>query len=237
MGNPSSFKTFISALLAFIITLALVGSVAATNIDSQEPDAITRQYLPVIFKRMPDNPPPNPFLNHDFEQGSAHWTEYSANDWWLIGYNLDGFAHSGIYLGWLGGDNNEMAILSQKITISAAAPYLHFWYYKASEDICNYDYFYVGVNGEYFHNEVLCESTNTYGWVEKILDLSKYIGANKTVQFSITTDGSLNSNVYLDDVFMSNSAAPTPAQNLPLPSEPFTGTMPLSKREWLTRDN
>lgn len=113
---------------------------------------------------------------------------------------------------WLGGDESETAILSQTITISASAPYLHFWYWSASDNACGYDYFYIGINGNYFYSMTLCDSNNTGGWVQGILNLSAYAGTGKTVQFKVVTDDSLNSNLFLDDVSMTASATMSDSQ-------------------------
>lgn len=173
--------------------------------------------------RQVTTPPTNPFLNPGFEQGATSWSQSSSNGWDLIWPAVDtpASAHGGSWLAWLGGDANETALLSQTITISAAAPYLHFWYWVASEDACGFDYFYVGVNGNYFYSNTLCSSNNTGGWVQGILNLSAYAGTGKTVQFKVTTDGSLNSNLFLDDVSMSNSATMSDMQ--PISLEVFPG--------------
>jgi hypothetical protein len=136
-------------------------------------------------------------------------------------------AHGGSWLAWLGGADSDTSILSQTITISASAPHLHFWYWAASEDACGFDYFYVGVNGNYFYNMTLCGSNNTGGWVQGVLNLSAYAGTGKTVQFKVVTDSSLNSNLFLDDVSMSNSA--TMSQLQPISLEVYPGAALLGK--------
>lgn len=168
----------------------------------------SKVFLPLIQK--PAAPPPtNPFLNPGFEEGAVSWSQSSTGGWDLIMPTSETpvDAHSGSWLAWLGGANDEQSELWQNITISAAAPYLHFWYWVASEETsCNYDYFHVSA----YYNEIftlgLCEANETGGWVHKVLNLSAYVGTGKTVWFCVTTDGSLNSNVFLDDVSMTASA-------------------------------
>jgi len=169
----------------------------------------SKQYLPVVIK-VPAVPVTN-FLNPGFEQGRVAWNESSTQGWDLIVPDsaiTDGSvkAHGGSWLTWLGGGNNETSIISQTVTISAGAPYLHFWYWIGSQDVCGYDYFYVGVNGNYFYNETICHDRNTGGWVKKVINLSAFVGTGKTVQFRLITDSSLNSNVFIDDVSMSASS-------------------------------
>lgn len=166
-----------------------------------------RMYLPLIQK--PQQIVANPFLNPGFEQGHVSWTEYSALGWDVIGEAADTpvTAHGGSWLAWLGGDDLETSRLSQTITISASAPYLHYWYYSASEDACGYDFFRIKVNDVIVSTKNLCSSTNTNAWVAGVLNLSSYLGTGKTITFEVTTDSSGNSNLFLDDVSMSNAAS------------------------------
>ena len=179
--------------------------------------------------RQVTTPPTNPFLNPGFEDGATSWSQSSSYDYDLIVLATDApvSAHGGSWLTWLGGDDDEVAILSQTITISAAAPYLHFWYWAASEDYCGYDFFYVAVNGINVDTMDLCDSTDTGGWVQRILNLSAYAGTGKTVQFTVTTDGSLNSNLFLDDVSMTASATMSDSQ--PVGTELYPGAALMRK--------
>jgi len=177
----------------------------------------------------PTDIPTYTFLNPGFEEGPTAWSQSSSNGWPLIvlATETDVSAHDGSWLAWLGGDDNEVGVLSQTITISAAAPYLHFWYWAYSIDTCGYDYFQVAVNSTNIYNMDLCDYSNTGGWVEMILDLSAYAGLNKTVQFSINTDNIFSSNLFLDDVSMSASAA---AANMPpVGTELYPGAIFRSK--------
>jgi len=166
-----------------------------------------RMYLPLIQK--PQQIVTNPILNPGFEQGHTSWTEYSALGWDVILEAVEApvTAHGGSWLAWLGGDDLETSRLSQTLTISASAPFLHYWYYSASEDVCGYDFFRIKVNGTIVSTKDLCSSTNSNAWIAGVLNLSSYLGAGKTITFEVTTDGSYNSNMFLDDVSMSNAAS------------------------------
>jgi hypothetical protein len=179
--------------------------------------------------RQVTTPPTNPFQNPGFEEGVVSWVQSSTHGWDLIMRSDDTpvAAHGGLWLAWLGGDDSDTSQLSQTITISAAAPYLHFWYWAASEDACGWDYFYVGVNNNFFYSETLCSSNSTGGWVQRVLNLSAYAGSGKTVQFKVVTDGSLNSNLFLDDVSMSASAAMATMQ--PVGTELYPGAALMRK--------
>ena len=165
----------------------------------------------------------NPFLNPGFEQGHVAWTEYS----WL-GFDLiteaseDTItAHSGSWFAWLGGANSESSELSQVITISASTPYLHYWYWVGSQDVCGYDFFAINVNGTQVAEFTLCSSNNTNGWVQGVVNLAAYAGSGRTILFEVNNDGSNNSNLFLDDVSMSASASTT---TLPEAEEGFDPT-------------
>ena len=60
-----------------------------------------------------------------------------------------------------------------------------------------------------------------------VLNLAGFVGTNKTVMFEVTTDGSLNSNLFLDDVSMSSSAMMMEEE--PVPAEYYPGSALLSK--------
>lgn len=171
----------------------------------------------------------NPFQNPGFEEGAASWSQSSSGGWNLIVPDTDApvLAHGGSWLAWLGGAASETSLLSQTITISASAPYLHFWYWAASEDYCGYDFFYVAVNGINVDTMDLCDSTDTGGWVQRVLNLSAYAGTGKTVQFKVVTDSSFNSNLFLDDVSMSASATMSDSQ--PVGTELYPGAALLRK--------
>jgi len=165
----------------------------------------------------------NPFLNPGFEQGHVAWTEYS----WL-GFDLiteaseDTItAHSGSWFAWLGGANSESSELSQVITISASTPYLHYWYWVGSQDVCGYDFFAINVNGTQVAEFTLCSSNNTNGWVQGVVNLAAYAGSGRTILFEVNNDGSNKSNLFLDDVSMSASASTT---TLPEAEEGFDPT-------------
>lgn len=157
-------------------------------------------------------------LNGDFEQGHVAWMEYSSNGWPLILEDIytPYTAHSGSWLAWLGGDYDEISRLSQTFYVPAGASILHYWYWSDSDDICGFDYFRIKVNGTTVYTLNLCSSTNTGTWVEATLNLAAYANTTITLMFEVTTDDSLNSNLLLDDVSLSSSAATQPSLVIPV---------------------
>lgn len=166
-------------------------------------------------------------LNGNFELGHVAWTEYSSNGWDLIVLedpdliDVPVLAHSGDWLAWLGGADYETSRLSQTFTVPAGTSMLHYWYWSASEEsVCTYDYFRIKVNATTIYTRNLCGDTNSSGWVEASLSLAAYANTSITLMFEVTTDGSLNSNLFLDDVFLASTALTSPAESVPEGMDP-----------------
>jgi len=210
-------------------------------------------FLPQIVRQptpVPTNTPtptptptlsPNLLVNGDFEQGTVGWTEYSA-----LGYDLimnGSFPgtvapHSGQWAAWLGGDDDEISYVSQLVTIQPDSVILGYWVWVASQDYCGYDFGGVIVNNTVVDKFDLCEDTTTDGWVRRTVDLGVYAGQSVTFQIRAETDFSLNSNLFVDDVTLSNAAtillrpAPRPRpvmENAALSKRPITGERTLPK--------
>jgi hypothetical protein len=164
-------------------------------------------FLPLILNGA--GTPGSVLINGDFEQGHVGWTEYSTYGWDIVmeATSLPVSPHGGSWLAWLGGDYDETSSVSQSITIPAGMPYLHYWYWIASEDYCGYDYFWIKFGSTTLLTNDLCETNSTGGWVEGVLNLAAYAGSTNTLKFEATTDSSLNSNLFLDDISFSGLAA------------------------------
>lgn len=146
-------------------------------------------------------PPPCGIGNCDFEQGATIWTEYSQKGWPLIMHadDLPILPHSGSWAAWLGGDDDEIAYLQQSVFVPADRPYLGYWHWIESEDLCGYDFAYVRINDNTVHQYDLCSSNNTNGWVLHVVSLSAYTGQTVQLQVRVETDSSRISNLFLDD--------------------------------------
>ncbi|MFA5873369.1 MAG: hypothetical protein WC832_05335 [Anaerolineales bacterium] len=150
-------------------------------------------------------------VNGDFESGSTGWTEYSAKGYTII-YStsspyLEITPHSGSYVAWLGGANDETAYIQQQITIPSSAPYLVYWHWIASADVCGFDLGEVLINGTLVDYYDLCDAKSTGGWVSHSVNLSAYGGQSVKLQIGVETDGSDISNLYVDDVSLQASAS------------------------------
>lgn len=196
---------------------------ALSNIDNVGGDYTA--YLPVMMKESPPPPPTNPLVNPGFESGPTGWTEYSLNGWPLIlnsGFPGGLTPHGGSWAAWLGGDYDEIAYVQQSVTIPAAAPYLSYWHWIASEDICGFDAGGVLVNGTVVDVYDLCQAQNTNAWVRHTVNLSAYAGQTVALQIRAETDESFNSNLFVDDVSFQASAAAAGSAAVPPPYNPET---------------
>ena len=77
---------------------------------------------------------------------------------------------------------------------------MSYWYWIGSADSCGNDYFRVKIGASTVYTHNLCSSTATGGWVNKKIDLNAYAGQTVLLRFEVTTNGSNNSNMFLDDV-------------------------------------
>ena len=183
-------------------------------------------YLPLIRKDATYTPTPTPtqtqlpsagIINGNFESGSVGWTQYSSHGWTIITTSFPGSvtARSGSRATWLGGDYNDLSYIQQQVVISAGAPYLVYWHWIASSDSCGWDFGGVLINGSVVDVYNLCSSTGTSGWVRHSVYLGAYAGQSVMLQIRAETDGTLNSNLFVDDVVLqANPSVPGPADGI-----------------------
>jgi hypothetical protein len=142
--------------------------------------------------------------NGDFESGPNTWSTWSARGLNVIVPNnvlaAGGVsAHSGDWAVWMGGIHTETVTLEQTLIIPVDAPLLSYWQWvKSSEVGCYYDVVSIWVNGSVADSYGLCG--NTGGWVRQSVDLSAWRGSVVALRLQLTTDTSLISSVFIDDV-------------------------------------
>ncbi|GAP13408.1 protein containg M6 family metalloprotease domain [Longilinea arvoryzae] len=174
----------------------------------------------------------SPIRNGTFEAGrDGNWTESSISGaYYLITQTFPQTVnpHSGSWAVWLGGALNEDTSITQANISLSGVRYLHYWYWIASADICGYDDAKIYVNGSQLSSYNLCQTNNTSGWVQGMLDLNSYVGQTISLKFEVTTDSSDNSNFFLDDVSITSSASLS--EPLTSPRQP-SGAAALSKAD------
>ncbi len=181
-----------------------------------DPDLMTKAaFLPLTVKPAPvRQPTPNGVVvNGDFEQGpGVGWVEDSSvlgTDTGIIITQSPNTTtlppHSGVYLAWLGGVYDEVSSISQEITLPAGTLTLEYAYWVFSQEAgCGYDMGVIalrrGNQEEVLTVLPMCDAAESPDWVVEQIDLSPYAGATWTLVFEVTTDSSLNSNFFLDDI-------------------------------------
>ncbi|MFN8596649.1 MAG: S8 family serine peptidase [Anaerolineae bacterium] len=156
----------------------------------------------------------NSIANGDFESGHSAWTEYSSHGWDTIVGSADlptsVTPHGGSWATWLGGDYNDISYIQQQVTVPSIAPYLAYYHWIGSGDTCGNDLARVRINGTNVEVYNLCTSTSTGGWVKHVVNLSAYAGQSVALQIRVETNGSNNSNLFVDDVFFQATATAAP---------------------------
>jgi hypothetical protein len=165
--------------------------------------ATDASYIPFITN-VPPAPPPSPLINGNFEQGpGVGWAENSLKGYPIIlnDFNNNQLTpHSGQWLAWLGGVLDDVRILSQTAVVPAGQSVLSYYYLIGSADACGYDMARVRVAGALIDEFTLCAPQEVTNWTRRAYDLSAYAGQSVLIEFEVTTDGSLNSNWFIDDV-------------------------------------
>jgi thermitase len=149
-------------------------------------------------------------VNGGFESGSASWTESSSGGYELIDTTRP---HTGAYSAYLGGYNNGTDSVYQTVSIPAGATSanLSYWSYMTSSEGTGtpYDYLYVEVRstgGTLLGTLRTQNNTGTRGsWLQTTnLSLLPWKGQTVRVQFRATTDSSLITSFFVDDVVLNS---------------------------------
>ena len=141
--------------------------------------------------------------NGSFETGN--FTSWGTSGGpWIASYE----AHDGTYSGVVGGANDADDTFYQEVTIPSnadSATLTYWWYiYTQDSDINPYDYLYVEVRntgGTVLATlETLANTSTTGAWQQSSFALPDFIGETIQIAFHGTTDGSLFTSFYLDEV-------------------------------------
>ncbi|MBX3000825.1 MAG: trypsin-like serine protease [Caldilineaceae bacterium] len=184
--------------------------------------------------------------NGDFDKGpNGDWAESSTNfgnepgALILNQAALKGIVpHSDGYAVWLGGRANETGVLSQTVTLNGVASSFTYYYRIASEDSCGKDKVELWLNQTKARTYDLCVANNIGVWTQGSVDVSAFSGQTLTIAFRIQTDGSFNSNFFLDTLSLRLTSAldtPTPTP-YPLTLQARTGIHSVDLRWNVPRD-
>ena len=140
--------------------------------------------------------------NGNFESGNTAWGEYSELGYEIItnAFPAGVLPHNGSYAAWLGGADNELSLIVQRLPIPSSCSFLTFYHWIDSSDSCGYDLGLVIINETLVGTYQLCAARNTGGWRVQSIDLSAYAGQTVDLIFAAVTDESFLSSWLIDDV-------------------------------------
>jgi kumamolisin len=153
-------------------------------------------------------------VNGGFESGQSPWSESSRGGYQIVDPTNP---HAGADSAYLCGYNSCSDAIWQAVTLpsSFSKVTLGYWYYSdtAESGSTCYDYFYsrirTAAGSTITTPQTSCNYGATNGWVYKTFDvtsaLSSYKGQSVQVYFLGTTDGSLTSDFFVDDVTLTTS--------------------------------
>lgn len=158
-------------------------------------------FIPTPVPSPTPAPTNNPIRNPGFELGNnGDWGSYSISNASNI-FRLDG-SHSGNWLSWIGGLDNEIGYIDQMIAIPQDKPYLTYWgWINSAETTCGVDKikFFAGNTELFGYN--LCSAYNSTQWGLGWVNLSAYVGTTQRIRVQVQTNSSLLSSLYMDDFY------------------------------------
>jgi hypothetical protein len=151
--------------------------------------------------------------NPGFESGvGTPWVESSSGGYEIVDNSNP---HTGSYEAWLCGYNNCADSIYQSVTLSSTTTkvVLTYWVYISTQETSStcYDHFYVRLRTSTGAtiSTVQSKCNSNVGWTQYSFDvsstLSSYHGKTIEVYFGATTDSSLITNFYVDDVALNDT--------------------------------
>ncbi|HEY1013194.1 MAG TPA: S8 family serine peptidase [Herpetosiphonaceae bacterium] len=144
----------------------------------------------------------NAIANGGFESGVTPWTQYSNGGGVVIDTTRP---RSGAYSAYFGGYNSANEYVYQTVTVPANGSLKYYWYKTTQETSGTYDYLRVRI---YSASGALLGTVATHSnastpsgaWTLNTVSLASYAGQSVRVQFEATTDWSLPTTFFVDDV-------------------------------------
>ncbi|MDB4895623.1 MAG: peptidase and in kexin sedolisin, partial [Firmicutes bacterium] len=163
-------------------------------------------YAAVNNTTPPPPPPPPPtggaLTNGGFENGTSPWVQSSTNGYQLIDTTRP---HAGSYSAYLAGYNSATDTIYQTVAIPTNGTLSYWWYMSSAEGTTTaYDYLRVRL---YNTSGVLVATLKTRSnrdargaWYQDSISLASYAGQTLRIRFEGTTDSSLVTDFFVDDV-------------------------------------
>jgi subtilase family serine protease len=145
--------------------------------------------------------------NGGFESGNTGWTESSSGGYEIVDSSTSSLHHGGSASAWIDGYNSATDSIYQTISIpsTATSVQLSFYVYVSTQESGStaYDKFTAAIrntSGTTLATVKSLSNATASGWVQYTYDLTSYKGQSVQVYFKGTTDSSLPTNFFLDDV-------------------------------------
>ncbi|HYP40390.1 MAG TPA: choice-of-anchor J domain-containing protein, partial [Chloroflexia bacterium] len=144
--------------------------------------------------------------NGGFESGTAPWVQSSSGGYQLIDTTRP---RTGSYSAYMGGYNSGTDTLYQQVTIpsNATSATFSYWRYVTTQESGStpYDYLYVEVRSSTGAllgtlQTVSNATTPKNGWTQSSFNVLAYKGQTVRFQFRATTDSTLPTSFFVDDV-------------------------------------
>ncbi len=152
--------------------------------------------------------------NGDFELVPSGWSEISALPL-LDEHYIGSLGLTGNRYAWLAGYSNANDVLSQSVNFGSVSGSgtLNFNYEKLVVESNSFDFLTVKVGSDVVDVITLGGSNLGFsGVLNRSVDLSSYVGTGvKTLSFVATTDATLASSVFVDNVSINTIVIPEPA--------------------------
>ncbi len=199
-GNPTSTPTNTPPAATATATSTNTPAPGSTATSTPQPSATNTPAAPTATSTPASG---NIVVNPGFESGpGVGWAEYSR-----AGYELVDTVnpHTGRYGADLCGYNSCVDLVQQRVTVPSNAA-LHYWWYMTSNEgtTTPYDYLAVQVlntSGTVLKTLRVWSNTSLRNvWSQDNLSLAAYAGQTVNIRFVATTDSSLVSRFFVDDV-------------------------------------
>jgi subtilisin family serine protease len=159
----------------------------------------------VVTPPPPPPPPPagtNVLPNPGFESGAVNWVQYSSGSYQLIESTRPRTGTKSVYFA---DYNSAYESIGQNVTVPANGTLTYYWYMTSGEGTTTaYDYMYVRV---YSTSGTLLSTLRTWSnrnvrnvWSLDTISLAAWAGQTIRLQFVSTTDSSIASAFFLDDL-------------------------------------
>lgn len=177
----------------------------ATNTPTNTPTRTPTKTATPVPTNTPTGGCGQAIVNGGFENGTNPWVESSSGGYELIDTTRP---RTGSYSAYLGGYNYATDIIYQQVAIpsNATSATVSYWWYMTTQERCctPYDYMYAQIrntSGNLLATlQTLSNASTANRWTQSSYNLLAYKGQTIRIYFKATTDFSLVTSFFVDDV-------------------------------------